>query len=387
MKVALVGNMNNNFFSLLRYLRDINIDAYLLLYANEQFELENDTWEFEKWKPYIKQSKIINGSFKSLFTYKKEFLLKELAGFDYYISNGFSPALFEKAGMSIDLFLPYSVGIEYTFFYNKSQLRHYISEVIFRILQKSGLKKSVKLLGSVDGKALSKANKLGVYTINLSMPMVYSSEFQYEDSVKIKEIIETMKLHSMIIFSHVSHFLKGSDGYHGKRNDIFIKAFAHYIFRTNDTDCLLIFLEYGPGVTESKNLIKSLGISKNVKWLQIMPRKEILQILKHIDLGVGELGGEMWGGTVWEFMASGKPFFQYVNLSNEKMSKLLNAPCPNFMNTESENEIVKVLTDFRANSEKYVNMGNDLKQWFDLYGGIGLAKVYGDILLNAQNMK
>lgn len=34
-KVALVGNMNNNFFSLIRYLKDKNIQAELFLLNNE----------------------------------------------------------------------------------------------------------------------------------------------------------------------------------------------------------------------------------------------------------------------------------------------------------------------------------------------------------------
>ena len=54
MKIALLGNMNNNHFALLRYLRDVNIDAYLLLYiedgkgANSHFKPENDQKDY-KW--------------------------------------------------------------------------------------------------------------------------------------------------------------------------------------------------------------------------------------------------------------------------------------------------------------------------------------------------
>ena len=66
MKVALIGNMNNNFFSILRYLRDMNIDATLYLFKNDgiddasHFSCESDTFEIDKWRDYIKRTEIFN---------------------------------------------------------------------------------------------------------------------------------------------------------------------------------------------------------------------------------------------------------------------------------------------------------------------------------------
>ena len=49
-KVALIGNMNNNNFALMRILRDNNINAHLFLYSNETFLPQSDTTNFLKWK-------------------------------------------------------------------------------------------------------------------------------------------------------------------------------------------------------------------------------------------------------------------------------------------------------------------------------------------------
>ena len=35
MKIALIGNQNNNFFALLRYFKDLNLDVTLFLFNNE----------------------------------------------------------------------------------------------------------------------------------------------------------------------------------------------------------------------------------------------------------------------------------------------------------------------------------------------------------------
>lgn len=46
-RVALVGNMNNNHFALLRYLRDLGVNATLLMFSNEaaHFYPQQDTWQ------------------------------------------------------------------------------------------------------------------------------------------------------------------------------------------------------------------------------------------------------------------------------------------------------------------------------------------------------
>jgi len=59
MKIALIGNMNNNNFSIMRYFRDLGTDAHLLRWRddeigpNNHFIPENDTRNMDKWKPYI----------------------------------------------------------------------------------------------------------------------------------------------------------------------------------------------------------------------------------------------------------------------------------------------------------------------------------------------
>ena len=64
-RVALVGNMNNNNFALLRYLIKRGIEAELLLLANDgksdynsHFTPENDSWDCENWYKYFKYTRI-----------------------------------------------------------------------------------------------------------------------------------------------------------------------------------------------------------------------------------------------------------------------------------------------------------------------------------------
>lgn len=125
MKVALIGNMNNNNFAIMRYFRDNGIDAHLLLYSNDginelsHFSPNNDTNQYNKWEPFIHKLSIPNAinsgaSFqyqiifylRSLFKYlvgkqntyipyiSKKKLINSFKGYDLYISSGITPACF-----------------------------------------------------------------------------------------------------------------------------------------------------------------------------------------------------------------------------------------------------------------------------------------------------
>ena len=72
MKIAVVGNMNNNGFALMRYFRDLGADAHLLLNANDgtgdlsHFRPDSDTWNISAWSPFIHQTDIPNAPIAAL---------------------------------------------------------------------------------------------------------------------------------------------------------------------------------------------------------------------------------------------------------------------------------------------------------------------------------
>ena len=82
MKIALIGNMNNNNFSIMRYFRDLGADAHLLIYSNDgvgslsHFTPESDTFNIEKWQAFIHKTDIENGPSSVLF---------RMAWWGYYI--------------------------------------------------------------------------------------------------------------------------------------------------------------------------------------------------------------------------------------------------------------------------------------------------------------
>lgn len=381
MRVALIGNMNNNYFSLMRYLRDAGVDAELLLFADElnHFLPENDTWDIDKWKPYIKQTKINGGALGQYFKMSATDIRKEFEGYDYYIGCGYTPAYFYKAGMKLDLFTPYCVGIEYTYRITKTKPVHYLKEKVEAYYQIKGLKHNTKVVGTIDEESRIKAEKIGVKTESLPLLMIYNKEQTKGDDEFLTATIQKFNQHYPVVFSHVSHFPKGSRTWEIKRNDILIKGFADFAKQT-DTNPLLVLFNYGEAVEASKALTAEFGITDKVLWLPIMSRKKIMRLLEHVHFGGGEFGGAVWGGTGWEFMAKGVPFFQFVDMPDSVFEANTGMKMPPFFNTNNSAEISRLLETYTSDKAKLTANGQALKAWFDKEAGQELANSYINIL-------
>lgn len=377
--------MNNNHFSLMRYFRDMGIDAYLLLYSNDgtganaHFIPENDTWNIEKWKQFIIQTPIPNGGIKGIirtfanyYSYKKYF-----NGYDYIIGNGFAPALCYIFQKRLDLFLPYSLGVEFTWSYrdNNSFLQSQSDSIQFWF-QNKGLKDNVDKIGTIDFSSinLESLKKLRIKNKihKVSIPMVYS-----ENNALLSEEIGSEVLSSCLkrinesklsVFSHVSH-VKYSLGYQFKRNDILIKGVADYIKKAENPNIVLILVEYGDNLSESKRLIGDLGIENYVLWLPKLSRKELMLILPHVTIGGGEYGGVYWGGTGWEFLACGVPFFQNTGMAVREFEEKTGTPMPDIFNVRTAEEITNILMDVDGNKIDLSAKSENLIKWFHSYNG------------------
>jgi hypothetical protein len=394
--IAILGNTNNNHFSLMRYFRDLGLDVSLLLYStdglppNAHFIPENDTWEFERWRPYIIRTPVPNGSIKGLtYVFRKSALRKMLSRYNILIGNGFAPAYAWLAGRILDLFLPYSHGGEFINTDVSGKVHSDLSAWVQKRLQISGLRNSVKYTGTADFTEgnLRFFRKYGINNlINLAIPMVYNREIIHSNPrhlrPEVAEIAKTMDQTGFVVFSHVSHIWKNLvHGFDLKKNQIFLQGFAGFIRMVKNMDIRLFMIEYGPDVDASKKLIAELGMNDHVTWLSKMSRKEIMYLLRFVDIGASEFGGAMWGGTGWEFIASGVPFMHYIDLEQYTFEQVNGYPLPPIFNTRTPEEIAQVLLEASQNRTRLHETGEKLKKWFNTYNGIALAEKIAALVL------
>lgn len=389
-RVALIGNMNNNHFALMRYLRDIGFDAHLLMYRDEaeHFLPQCDTWQWEKWMPYVHQLPFSNGGLDldSLFP-KKERLYVELGGYDFTIGNGIAPVLFLEMGKILDLFLPYSEGVEFIMQHHFcwQHPRAGAFSLLRKYLMESAIRRSVKkvVTANMHPHSQNTYKRLGVNPINLPLPMLYI-ESQPDSNLLpeyVRDSISRMNQSNLVVLSHVSHIWKNLPVPHymggvGKRNNWLVQGFAQYVRESSNMDALLCLFEYGRDVTETKELINQLGISRQVVWFPKMNRREIMCLLPHADIGGSEFAGMYWGGCGWEFLASGVSMLH--QLDDPALYESPEMPLPPFFNVHGDSEICQVLLE---NDRKSLSkMGVACREWFDGYQGYALARRYGELI-------
>jgi glycosyltransferase involved in cell wall biosynthesis len=439
MKIGLIGNMNNNNFALMRYFRDLGADAHLMLYANDgrntlsHFTPEADTWNIEKWSPYIHRLNILNGEFsvvgrmettksygvpiailKSIIRKMRgfddhwrapslSFLKSELAGYNYYIGSGISPALFEKIGWQLNLFYPYSTGIEFysspEFMLKLSSKNCFMKSTALTVkeLQSKGIQNSSACLNSETGQTSYAFETLGVKALPLTIPAIYVEDEAFpngEQLAQLERLVVKSPVSGELFFIHSARlFWKKPANYsegmwvtENKNNDWFIRAFAEFLKLRPTVKATLALIEYGPDVDVTKALVSELGLGKRIIWLPKMQRKQLIWILRRSSASVGEFyttPNTIWGGTGWEALATGTPLIQGFKFENGAFEKIFGYPPPPILTVASEADIVKQLLFASDNSNKLCEIGKQSKEWFQRYNGISMAKQWLDVLVNS----
>jgi hypothetical protein len=384
-RIALIGNMNNNHFAMMRYFRDLGVDAHLFLYTNEapHFRPQNDTWQWDQWEPYVHQLPFSNGGPDSLIV-SSEAVRTALQGFDFYIGNGISPVLFRRMGRVLDLFIPYGDGVEFIIEHHTEWRRPLSTAYSYvrKRMMEVALTSSVKAIGSANLHPHSQDTyeRLGLRTENIPLLAVYVEPKPDHDSLspRLQDVIRRMTNSSVVVFSHaaliwkdlpVPHYMGGV----GKRNQWLIEGFARYVRESGDSKALLCLLEYGRDIEVTKELISDLGIAAQVLWLPKSPRRELLCLLPYVDVGGSEFAGMLWGGCGWEYLASGVPMFHQLSVAG-----LENESLPPFFNVDSPDDICRVLMEY--DRERFRAMGAQCKAWFDTHQGLALARRYVSLI-------
>ena len=427
--------MNNNGFAIMRYFRDLGEDAHLLLYKNDgirtlgYFIPENDTWSFNEWKEYIHRTNVENGpstlqgspywwswsrrplyllrwivylfrceSIEQARPMSPDILRIELSGYDAYVGSGLAPAIFRYAGIKLDIFFPYSTGIEFLgekkLFASFSDKGSYLNRYIDGIagLQKDGVRAVRYCINAEYSLTKSIFDQIGVAFIPMTVPMVYVEDERVSNNklpeylMKIEEEIGsyefTILMHSRLMWVRQPQYTDDDWSQISKNNDWLIRAFAKYLQKSNVHACLYL-LEYGPDVEETKLLCESLNIIEHVRFLPKMSRRDLMKVVSWCDVSSGEFHVDknfIWGGTGWEALACGKPLLHSFNFEEGLFESIYGYPPPPMLPVKSQEDIVYHLQDMVNNPGKREVIGRCAAEWFNRYNGIGLAKKWLELI-------
>lgn len=379
MKVALIGNMNNSFFSLTRYLRDRGIDARLLLLKNEHphFHPSHDTFDLS-YQNYTRQ--LGWGDLQSFFKIPQRKIRDDLEEYDFIIGCNSVPAFLHKINRRIDLFLPYGSDfyelpfLPYHLRNPLKKLKYYFQYNKFHRAQRKGIQEAW-FINRENVLPFSKKilKKLNLYNnvCYFGQPAVYDTIYSldkikhfYDRSAWYHEFKKIRDDFNIVIFNHSRHIWKTHiDGHSYKGNDVLIRSINKFVKENPGIKVCLILFEYGPDVDASKILINELKIEENVRWFPLMSRKEIFIGLSLSDLGTGQFSfGAIVCGTILEALAIGKPVLHYKDLTLSGPKGLFDYP---YIQVRTENDICEALHDYYQNPSKYQEIGREGGRWYN----------------------
>ncbi|MDE7196015.1 MAG: glycosyltransferase, partial [Helicobacter sp.] len=391
-KVALVGNMNNNFFSLIRYLRDKNIQAELFLLNNEMghFLPECDTYDLS----HRAYTHTLN--FGNLYWFLNEcnmikkdfhFQIEYLKAFDYIIACGAALGFLEFFDIHVNMFIPYGGDVTILPFYVPSQNPNHREHLdAFSSYQMQAIKNVDTVITTNDFTIVDVfadgLNKLNVLkkTIGLEyFPFIYHPIYAPDNIIEYfsrsywaNEFLSIRNSTSLLIISHVRHVWKTkADISSMKGNNLLIEAFAHICKEYHTLNPLLILFEYGNDIFESKKLIAKYGIEKFVIWMPQMNRKDIMVGLYYADL-VGEsfVHGNAMCGIVAESLISKTNIIKYTDLQYINGRSLYTS-----FNAKTWEQIFDSICKFQTKKPHYLKIAQDNFEWFERQSQYGLETI------------
>lgn len=431
-KIAVIGNMNNVGFCIMRYLRDLGYEANLILYSNDgvgphsHFSMESDCWDIERWRPFAIHSDVSDTmisaldppyswifSLRSLWRFlsgkqtqhfapvSSKYLVELLQGYDILIGSGIAPAVCARANRFLDIFWPYSMGVEYLGapgFLNKADKHGPLAKWLTRKVitrQAEGIRNARHIFVSdldMTGPALT---SIDAAFDNVPIPAIYNDNtFGFANPSEqvaaiIREVADcdfSIMMHSRLLWSKPSEMSDAEWLQHDKNNDWVIRAFADLVSKYPNRQCRLILFKYGSDVLATQQLCDELGLFDNVIWADMMPRRDIMAILPHVTVGVGEIYENiraLWGSTGWEILAAGRPLLQGFMFEDSDFEAEFGFPPPPMLKVREENHVFEHLEWVLLNRADADCLGRDATLWFNQYNGIGLVQRWATIATQA----
>jgi hypothetical protein len=371
-KVGLLGNMNNNHFSIARYLRDRGIDAEVLLFDNElpHFHPSNDTYDAEYFE-YVRQLQWGSPLRFALTSARR--VQSDLADYQILLGAGSAPAYCDKAGLRLDAFIPFGGDIWTMLGRAEGNPLRFAKYALMMGAQGHGIRNS-RIFHMAPTNALYEGQWRryrgtserwfdgvpGVYdgiygpqemTRMLSMS-AWSSQFQ-----QVRDAAD------LLLFSSARHFWK-ADANHpaAKGTHRLLRGIAK--FRRLNPQCRIVLatLEYGQQVGETKSLIRELEIEDCVRWFPPLPRKDLMVGLGLADIACAEFENS-WiaSGVLYEAMVMAKPILAY---RDDALYTQTEPDLYDIMNAKEPDQVASLLGDYWRDSGSFQAMGGRGREWY-----------------------
>jgi glycosyltransferase involved in cell wall biosynthesis len=384
LRVAFLGNMNNNHFALARYLRARGFDCELLPFDVEfdHFHPRADSFDTS----YMAWTRRLSwGSEGGVARTSAGTICAELEGYDVYVGTGYAPAYLHKAGLRLDVLDPYGYDI-WTATSFRFSSPHYLARHVAAVVhQRRGIREARIVHFPVTNPMYEeRIERLAPDAVRWSegVPMVFAPAYEAASLEEMRsrthwghEFARIRDSSDLMVAAHGRHVWDGSHNPNAKGNDRLLEGWALFCARRPDLRNTLVLVEYGEDVEKSKAFIRQLRIESSVVWLPQMYRKDIMVGLFMADLVAAEFV-HSWntGGVVFEALAASKPILAHRAKGDgcRVLYPLYNANTPE--------TIARRLEEYVADPEAGREMGRFGRQWYEEHVVSGAVERYCDFL-------
>jgi len=363
MKIACIGNMNNMVFPICRYLYDLDYEVTLFLLD-----------EYEHFLPNADADNVninivdLGWNEETFSNVSKEKIISIFNGYDFFIGTDYSAAYLSKGGIRMDIYMP--VGSD-LFLYPFKTFNSWLPKTweiekykcarnqLWGIRQAKNLSCDItnELIEDIFIKIKPVGKRIAV------LPLLYLKNGTYPSAELPNNLVPFLKHFEASKFAVMQHCRQSweyaKQNPHYKANDKLIKGFEE--FSKDKNGVMLVLLEYGEHVENSKTLIAELGIDNRVIWLPKMLRKHLMHFINLADMSVGELGNSWLSyGAVHEALACKVPFMGYRKdeLYNTQYKELYS-----MINVATPEEVADRLEYYYHNREELATMGEQGHDW------------------------
>ena len=388
MKIAVLGNMNNNSNNLVQYLRAEGADAHLLFYENEAAQFTPDADEIT---PTDYPAKTLTwGSYQKFMNpLMGRQVRADIAPFDLVIGTRLAPAYMARfTNRPLDVFMPTGGDIWTVPHFSGYANRNLLKWMFVSNAQRRGIKESRRIIFDTTNSEIE--NLIAPLfdsrrRIKGAAPTIYAPSYQNGSWArrlahsKLKSKFEALRESADIfLVHHVKHLWQESsvnafDPYQAKGNDRILHGLAQLRKEVPRLRVKVLMCEYGPDVAATKALATSLGVADILAWIPLSPRREIMVAISLCDAVIGELARSwLTYGTVIEAMVQGKPVIH--NRDDSFFAPRYLYP---MYHATSAAEVAESILNIARDPIKAAAIGAESKAWYDQEA---IAPVINEIL-------
>lgn len=373
MRIGLFCNMNNNFFSLVRHLRDQGRSAQLFCFETDHahFNPDNDALDdahlaYVQTLPWGRGSHLLKTSAREIRTVFDEF--------DAIVGCGMALAYAHKAGRRTDAFVPFGGDL-----YGEARvpplrlgtLRKSLKARRLARLQRDGIRDARMLMTELEvyGGFAREVGFTGALR-DTHMPMVYD----YTEQLRRASVVagsafakryNTLRASSdFLVFHHARHVWKTrAEPTAVKGNDVLIRGFKRFVDAGECRAPLLVMFENGVDVALSKALVHELDLGAHVAWFPVTPRREIFYGLLGADVAAGQFGLPCaLNGVIQEALVCAKPLLHHRADAARRPSAL--DPLYPICEAGNEPEVAAALSRLWRDPDLRYRLGQQSRAWY-----------------------